>query len=169
MTSGGDRILQGSPHPIRGYQEWTPPQRFPPRVFRYRFAISGYSYVHLPKDERTGQSKLSTSVDLRARMLGLIEIAVAGRKSWLLSEKLNPRKSLVRRYMNPDLLLIENNSSAHCCLKGRRLLSSPSCSRKGGDAGGNRANHDCNSWRAGNNQQALADASAGTSRYRSPA
>ena len=68
--------------------------------------------------------------------------------------------------MNPDLLLIENNSSAHCCLKGWRLLSIPDYACKDGEAGGNRTNSDCNLWLAGNRQSAGADASAGACRDR---
>lgn len=77
---------------------------------------------------------------------------------WITTE---PRKSLVCNRMSPNLRLIENNSSAHCCLKGGRLLSIPNCSCKDGEAGGNRANSDCNLWPAGNRQSAGADASAG--------
>jgi hypothetical protein len=105
-------------------------------------------------------------------MLALIKIAVAGRKWWLLGEKLNLHKSLVRSDMDPDLLLIlayRKQFFRSLLFERQTLTFQPELLPQGGDAGGDRANSVSNSWLAGNNQQALADASAGTCRYRSPA
>src|ERR1700722_20713817 len=56
------------------------------------------------------------------------------------------RKSRVRSDVHPDLLLIENSSSSHCCLNGRRLLSVLSWSCKEGEAGGNWGKNDWGFW-----------------------
>ena len=76
-------------------------------------------------------------------------------------------RSLFRSDLNPHLILIENNPSLHCCLKGGTLVFVPNCSRKGGGRVGNRANSNRNLWLAGDCRPARAEPGAGTCRSRS--